>query len=138
MDFWCAMPERLLLPPDQHFHDPPVQLWERPPGPVHLCQPCQLYQELHKPEAADAAPRAAGSEVLPALPRADRPPLAGKVTSSSSSSCNLLIQQASFPLKSLFQAWECELNTVIQWLHVPASSLRQNTVSHTELLAMQA
>lgn len=97
MGFWCAKPDRLLLPPDQHFHDPPVQLRERPPGPVHLCQPCQLCQELHKPEAADAAPRAAGPEVLRALPRADRPPLAGKATSSSSSARwnqHLLLQKA--------------------------------------------
>ena len=67
---------------DQHFHDPPVQLRERPPGLVHLREPGQLRAELDQPATADSAPGAAGPQVLRALPGAERPALAGKTWST--------------------------------------------------------
>ena len=52
---------------DQHLHDAPVQLRERPPGPVHLQAPGAFPALLDQPPAADTAPGAAGPEVLPDL-----------------------------------------------------------------------
>lgn len=62
---------------DQHLHDAPVQLRERPPGPVHVQAPGALPALLDQPPAADAAARAAGAEVLPDLLRGEGPALAG-------------------------------------------------------------
>lgn len=45
---------------DQHLHDPPVELRQRPPGPLHLRVFGQVRPVLDQPEAADAAPRPAG------------------------------------------------------------------------------
>lgn len=68
----------ILSPTDQHLHDTLVQLRERPPGLVHLCQPGQLRSYLDKPETANPSPSPAGSQVFWAIPWAEGPSLAGE------------------------------------------------------------
>ena len=69
-----------LHPPDQHLHDPPVQLRQRPAGPVHLQESGALRGDLDQPEDDDAAAHPAGPEVLQPLPLGERPPVAGERT----------------------------------------------------------
>lgn len=63
---------------DQHLHDPFVQLWERPPRPIHLQKPGHVCQNMDQPENADPAACPAGSEVLQPVPIWERSPLAGE------------------------------------------------------------
>lgn len=53
--------------PDQHFHDPPLQLRQRPAGPVHVQEPGEVHPDLDQPEVADATTGAASTEILPDL-----------------------------------------------------------------------
>lgn len=84
---WTALPSSdartrgvlfILSPTDQHLHDTLVQLRERPPGLVHLCQSGQLRSHLDKPETANPSPGPAGSQVFWAVPWAEGPSLAGE------------------------------------------------------------
>lgn len=63
---------------DQRLYDPPVELRERPAGPVHLQEPGEVHPDLEQPEATDSTACAAGPEVLPDLSTGERPHLAGE------------------------------------------------------------
>ena len=71
-------PSTPLHPPDQHLHDPPVQLRQRPAWPVHLRVPGEVRPVLDQPQAADPAPHPAGREVLPDLPPGTGSSVAGQ------------------------------------------------------------
>lgn len=78
LELWHMLYLLILIPlSDQHLHDPPVQLRQRPLGVLHLREPGQLRAELDQPALADAAAPAAGPQVLRALPGAEGPALAG-------------------------------------------------------------
>lgn len=62
---------------DQYFYDPPVQLWQRSIGPLHICPPGFIFSLMDKPEALHAPSFAACAQVLPAFSRTKKPPLAG-------------------------------------------------------------
>lgn len=64
---------------DQHFHDPLVKLWERPPWVIHFREPGQLCAELDQPETSNSTSSAASPQILWALSRAERPSLAGNI-----------------------------------------------------------
>lgn len=62
---------------DQHLHDTPVELWQRPAGPVHLQEPGEVPGNVDQPKTPDAAACAPGPPLLPDLPRGEGPHLAG-------------------------------------------------------------
>lgn len=78
-----SSPFWFLLFTDQHFHDPPVQLRQRPPGLVHLQKPDDVHPHVDQPEGPDAAACPAGPEILQPVPQRARSTLAGKRSASS-------------------------------------------------------